>query len=56
MIKNPNGGYYQVGAAFAGEEQLDIPQLDSEQPTAPVTVDGTTVNPEDVDGFIEEMQ
>ncbi|GAA4926915.1 hypothetical protein HD597_011668 [Nonomuraea thailandensis] len=56
MIKNPNGGYYQVGAAFAGEEQLDIPQLDSAQPTAPVTVDGTTVNPEDVDGFIEEMQ
>ncbi|MEV4171551.1 hypothetical protein [Nonomuraea sp. NPDC049709] len=56
MIKNPNGGYYQVGAAFAGEEQLDIPQLDSEQPTAPVTVDDTTVYPEDVDGFIEEMQ
>ncbi|UBU12215.1 hypothetical protein [Nonomuraea gerenzanensis] len=56
VIKNPNGGYYQVGAAFAGEEQLDIPQLNSEQPTAPVTVDGTTVNPEDVDGFIEEMQ
>jgi hypothetical protein len=55
-IKNPNGGYYQVGTAFVGEQQLDIPQLDDEQPTAPVTIDGTTVTPKDVDGFIEEMQ
>ncbi|GAA1663031.1 hypothetical protein GCM10009733_070740 [Nonomuraea maheshkhaliensis] len=56
MIKDANGRYYQVGAAFAGEEQFDVPQLNSEQPTAPVTVEDTTVYPKDVDGFIEEMQ
>ncbi|MEV0387691.1 hypothetical protein [Nonomuraea sp. NPDC050643] len=56
VIKNPNGGYQQVGTAFAGEEQLNIPQLDSEQPTAPLSVDDTTIYPKDVDGFIEEMQ
>ncbi|AQZ68873.1 hypothetical protein BKM31_52000 [[Actinomadura] parvosata subsp. kistnae] len=56
VIKNPDGGYYQVGAAALGEQQVAIPRLDSERPTAPVTVDGTTVSPEDVDGFIEEMQ
>ncbi|MEV4077917.1 hypothetical protein ACGFJC_45100 [Nonomuraea fuscirosea] len=56
VIKDANGRSYQVGAAFAGEEQYDVPQLDSEQPTAPVTVEDTTVYPKDVDGFIEEMQ
>ncbi|WP_063765375.1 hypothetical protein [Nonomuraea candida] len=56
VIRNPDGGYEQVGAAFAGEERLDIPRLDGERPTAPVTIDGTTVTPEDVDGFIEEMR
>ncbi|MFC4012228.1 hypothetical protein ACFOY2_33690 [Nonomuraea purpurea] len=56
VIKNPDGGYDQVGAAFAGEEQFDVPRLDNERPTSPVTVDDTTVYPKDVDGFIEEMQ
>ncbi|MEV4806580.1 hypothetical protein AB0K18_41855 [Nonomuraea sp. NPDC049421] len=56
MVKNPAGGYYQVGAAFAGEEQLDVPDLDSAQPTAPITVEGTTVHPKDADSFVEEMQ
>ncbi|MBF8188575.1 hypothetical protein ITP53_23170 [Nonomuraea sp. K274] len=56
MIKNPNGGYYQVGTAFMNEEQLDVPELDSGQPTAPVTLEDTTLYPKDVDGFIEEMQ
>ncbi|TMR95527.1 hypothetical protein [Nonomuraea basaltis] len=55
-VKNPNGGYTQVGAAKVGDEPVAIPELDAEQPTAPVTVDGTTVYPKDVDGFIEEMQ
>ncbi|TYB56748.1 hypothetical protein FXF51_42280 [Nonomuraea sp. PA05] len=56
VVKNPNGGYYQVGAALVGEELVGVPPLDSAQPTAPVTVDGATVTPQDVDGFIEEMQ
>jgi hypothetical protein len=55
LVKNPGGGYYQVGTAFVGEEQFDIPQLNADQPTTPVTVDATTVYPKDVDGFIEEM-
>ncbi|MCF6467494.1 hypothetical protein FAF44_03570 [Nonomuraea sp. MG754425] len=57
VIKNADGGYDQVGAAFAGTEQVaDLPRLDSQEPTAPVTVDDTTVYPEDVDAFIEEMR
>ncbi|SEG98726.1 serine/threonine protein kinase [Nonomuraea solani] len=56
MIKDENGRYYQVGAAFAGAEPVDIPQLDSERPTDPLTLDQTTIYPKDVDGFIEEMQ
>ncbi|GAB2945731.1 hypothetical protein ACFMQL_08600 [Nonomuraea fastidiosa] len=56
LVRNPNGGYYQVGAAFAGEEQLDVPQLDAARPTAPITVEGTTVYPKDADSFVEEMQ
>jgi hypothetical protein len=56
LVKNPAGGYYQVGTAFVGEDQYDIPELSADQPTAPVTVDETTVYPKDVDGFIEEMQ
>ena len=55
LLRNPNGGYDQVGAAFAGEEQLDVPQLDTAQPTAPITVEGTTVYPKDADSFVEEM-
>ncbi|GAA3682731.1 hypothetical protein GCM10022224_053980 [Nonomuraea antimicrobica] len=56
VIRNQDGGYDQVGAAFAGEEQFGVPRLDSGRPTAPVTVAGTTVQPKDVDGFIEEMR
>ncbi|MGW0804364.1 hypothetical protein [Nonomuraea sp. NPDC002799] len=55
QIKDPGGGYYQVGTAKVGEESVDV-KLDNEQPTAPVTVENTTVYPKDVDGFIEEMQ
>ncbi|WP_165977917.1 hypothetical protein, partial [Nonomuraea diastatica] len=55
VLKNPQGGFTQVGAAVLGEEQLDIPRLDGERPTTPLTVDDTTVYPKDVDGFIEEM-
>ncbi|MFI7126347.1 hypothetical protein ACIBQ1_11685 [Nonomuraea sp. NPDC050153] len=56
VLKSPQGGYTQVGAAFEGDTQVPIPQLPSDQPTAPVTVGDTTVYPKDVDGFIEEMQ
>ncbi|MFC5831649.1 hypothetical protein [Nonomuraea insulae] len=56
MIKDTDGRSYQVGLAESNGEPRGIPQLDSEQPTAPVTVDDTTVYPKDVDGFIEEMQ
>jgi hypothetical protein len=56
VLKRPQGGYDQVGAAFADETQLPIPQLDNDEPTAPVTLDETTLYPKDVDGFIQEMQ
>ncbi|NRQ35606.1 hypothetical protein HII36_27785 [Nonomuraea sp. NN258] len=56
VIKRPQGGYDQVGAAFLDERQLDIPRLDDESPTAPVTVEQTTLHPKDVDGFIQEMR
>ncbi|MEV4016995.1 hypothetical protein AB0J35_41535 [Nonomuraea angiospora] len=56
VLKNPGGGYTQVGAAFEGDTQVPIPRLRGDQPTAPVTVGDTTIQPEDVDGFIEEMQ
>ncbi|WP_188192468.1 hypothetical protein [Nonomuraea sp. SYSU D8015] len=55
-VKNPNGGYTTVGAATQNGTQVPVPELNDAQPTAPLTVDGTTLQPEDVDGFIEEMQ
>ncbi|MFI9594085.1 hypothetical protein [Nonomuraea sp. NPDC052265] len=54
-VPRPGGGYDQVGAAFVGQDQVEIPQLDAGRPTTPVTVAGATVSPKDVDGFIEEM-
>ncbi|HEX4815343.1 MAG TPA: hypothetical protein VFV66_21585 [Nonomuraea sp.] len=54
-VKNPNGGYTTVGAATEGGNPVPVPELDPDQPTAPLTVGGTTVRPEGVDGFIEEM-
>ncbi|MFI7640337.1 hypothetical protein [Nonomuraea sp. NPDC049400] len=56
VLKSPQGGFTQVGAAFEGDTQVPIPQLPGERPTAPVTVNSTTLYPKDVDGFIEEMQ
>lgn len=56
VLKNPNGGYTQVGAAFEGETQVPVPRLQDGRPTAPVTVGGATLQPEDVDGFIEELR
>jgi len=56
-LKRPQGGFTQVGAAFADEKQLQIPQLNAYQPTKPVPLDDdTTLYPKDVDGFIQEMQ
>ncbi|MGW4405690.1 hypothetical protein ACWEJ6_16800 [Nonomuraea sp. NPDC004702] len=55
-VPRPGGGYDQVGAAFLGQDQVEIPRLDAGRPTTPVTVAGATVLPQDVDGFIEEMQ
>ncbi|MFF0867444.1 hypothetical protein ACFYUV_37170 [Nonomuraea sp. NPDC003560] len=55
-VPRPGGGYDQVGAAFLGQDQVEIPRLDAGRPTTPVTVAGATVLPKDVDGFIEEMQ
>ncbi|MET8984232.1 hypothetical protein ABZW49_02170 [Nonomuraea wenchangensis] len=54
-IKNPDGSYTSVGAATSNDSLVPVPTLDPDQPTAPLTVDGTTVYPKDVDGFIEEM-
>ncbi|GGO67881.1 hypothetical protein [Nonomuraea cavernae] len=56
MLARPQGGFTQVGTAFVDERQLDVPELNSEQPTAPVTVDQATLYPKDVDGFIQEMR
>lgn len=57
VLKQPQGGFRQVGAAFADEKQLQIPELNSYQPTSPVPLDDdTTLYPKDVDGFIQEMQ
>ncbi|TMR07726.1 hypothetical protein ETD86_50770 [Nonomuraea turkmeniaca] len=55
-VKNPNGGYTTVGAATEGGSRVPVPELNDQQPTAPLTVGDTTVYPQDVDGFIEEMQ
>jgi hypothetical protein len=55
-VKNPDGGYTTVGAASEGGSPVPVPELNGEQPTAPLAVGGTTIYPEDVDGFIEEMQ
>ncbi|MEW9553470.1 hypothetical protein [Nonomuraea sp. NPDC050783] len=54
-LRNPDGGYTSVGAAVAGDTQVKVPALDPDEPTTPLTVDGTTIYPKDVDGFIEEM-
>ncbi|MDA0634144.1 hypothetical protein OUY22_12025, partial [Nonomuraea sp. MCN248] len=56
VVENPGGGYTQVGAAFSDDEPVDVPRLDGDDPTRAVSVNGTTVTPEDVDGFIEEMR
>jgi hypothetical protein len=56
LVKNPNGGYTQVGAASKDDKPLQIPELNAYQPTAPVPLDDATLYPKDVDGFIQEMQ
>ena len=57
VLKQPQGGFRQVGAAFSDETQLRIPELNAYQPTEPVPLDdNTTLYPKDVDGFIQEMQ
>jgi hypothetical protein len=55
-VKNPDGGYTTVGAATEAGRPVKVPELNGDQPTAPLNVNGTTVYPKDVDGFIEEMQ
>ncbi|MFI7707109.1 hypothetical protein [Nonomuraea sp. NPDC049480] len=55
-VENPNGGYYTVGAGTQAGKPVEIPELNGDQPTAPLTVDGATVYPKGVDDFIEEMQ
>ncbi|MFG1948037.1 hypothetical protein [Nonomuraea sp. NPDC048826] len=56
VVEDPNGGYTQVGAASRDGEPVEVPRIDGDDPTSPVTVNGTAVTPEDVDGFIEEMR
>jgi hypothetical protein len=55
VVKRADGGFTQVGTAFQDDKQVPIPELDGDSPTSPVSVNGATVTPEDVDGFIEEM-
>ncbi|MCK2213026.1 hypothetical protein MF672_004330 [Actinomadura sp. ATCC 31491] len=54
-LKNPDGSYTSVGAAVEGDNPVPVPKLNADEPTAPLTVDGTTIYPKDVDGFIQEM-
>ncbi|MFI6598798.1 hypothetical protein ACIBHX_21285 [Nonomuraea sp. NPDC050536] len=56
VLAKPRGGFYQVGAAFEGNRQIKLTNVNDERPTDPVTLDQTTVYPKDVDGFIQEMQ
>ncbi|WP_214327093.1 hypothetical protein [Nonomuraea sediminis] len=56
VLAKPRGGFYQVGAAFEGDKQIQITNVNDERPTDPVTLGQTTVYPKDVDGFIQEMQ
>ncbi|MEU8102542.1 hypothetical protein AB0C18_02320 [Nonomuraea muscovyensis] len=56
VLRRPEGGFTQVGAAVLDETQVRVPELDGERPTAPVTMDGATIYPKDVDGFIQEMR
>ncbi|WP_101788294.1 hypothetical protein [Nonomuraea indica] len=56
VLRRPEGGFTQVGAAVLDETQVRVPQLDGDRPTAPVSVDGATLYPQDVDGFIQEMR
>ncbi|MEU8245423.1 hypothetical protein [Nonomuraea sp. NPDC048916] len=56
VLARPQGGFTQVGAAFVDERQLNVPELNNERPTAPVTIDQATLYPKDVDGFIQEMR
>ncbi|NUR83627.1 MAG: hypothetical protein HOY71_06025 [Nonomuraea sp.] len=55
VLAKPRGGFYQVGAAFEGDRQIKLANVDDERPTDPVKLDQTTVYPKDVDSFIEEM-
>ncbi|MER6949761.1 hypothetical protein ABT294_37680 [Nonomuraea sp. NPDC000554] len=56
VLKRPQGGFYQVGAAYEDDRQLRIPELDGDRPTNPVALDQATLYPKDVDGFIQEIQ
>ncbi|MFG3438987.1 hypothetical protein ACGF0J_17225 [Nonomuraea sp. NPDC047897] len=56
VLRRPEGGFTQVGAAVLDETQVRVPELDGDRPTAPVAVDGATLYPKDVDGFIQEMR
>lgn len=56
VLAKPRGGFYQVGAAFEGDKQITITNVNDERPTDPVTLDQTRLYPKDVDGFIQEMQ
>lgn len=53
VLPRPDGdGFVQVGVAAQDDRPIPTPTL---TPGQPVVVDGTQVQPQDVDGFIEEM-
>ncbi|GAA3474060.1 hypothetical protein [Nonomuraea roseola] len=53
VLPRPDGnGFVQVGAMVKDGEPVPVPTI---TPGSPVTIDGDTVAPKDVDAFIEEM-
>ncbi|WP_344830152.1 hypothetical protein [Nonomuraea dietziae] len=53
VLPRPDGnGFIQVGAMVKDGEPVPVPTI---TPGSPVTIDGDTVAPKDVDAFIEEM-
>lgn len=50
VLRRPDGnGFYQVGLAVEGTEEVQVPELDPAAPNAPVTLGDATLYPEEVE-------
>lgn len=52
LPRRDGNGFIQVGAMVKNGQPVPVPTI---TPGSPVTIDGETVTPKDVDAFIEEM-